>query len=91
MATMRACLIASIGLVFWGLNAFAASFDAPAVFGAYYEARAACRLGEWHDKQMSNAESQEFCLIRDALGAQLQAEGYCWNSNEQVWIACKKD
>lgn len=84
---MRSLLCSLFLLALTGVPA--SPFDGEAVSTAYYSARAACRVSEWHEKQLTQQESAEFCLILDALGAQLKANGYCWDNAELIWATCK--
>ncbi|MEP6566181.1 MAG: hypothetical protein ABJB10_13670 [Mesorhizobium sp.] len=82
------CLIA-ISLVLT-LSTPAWCFDGKKVSEVYDDVRAACRQAEMDGKEISAKDSDRYCIILDALGSQLKANGYCWNASEVEWERCKK-
>lgn len=78
--------------VFFGLTVStgALAFDGPKAADAYNDVRGECRIGETIDGRRLNSEQQaQQCVILDALGFQLKANGWCWDKGEVVWRRCK--
>jgi hypothetical protein len=65
-------------------------FDGQKVASVYSDVRPACRQAELDGQPISKAESDRFCIILDAFGFQLKANGYCWDASEVEWRLCAK-
>lgn len=80
-------LILAVGLFGTSL-AFA--FDGPTAAENYYKLSQECRLGETPEGQtLTKEQSDKSCTTLDAVGKELTANGYCWDTSEQEWATCK--
>lgn len=66
------------------------AFSAQDAVAAYDEFRAPCRQAELHGEEISAEESQKYCVALNAIGEQLQANGWCWNAKEVEWNKCEE-
>jgi hypothetical protein len=74
---------------FAGASYAAEAFEGAASSDEWYAAHQACRLGESvGGDELSNAQADEKCALRDRLTRELEAKGYCFDPSERVWAPC---
>lgn len=82
-------VLAALAVMLFSPNAGA--FDAEKAAQEYYSVRGDCRMGETVDGTLFTKDQlKEICAKRDALGAELVSNGYCWYKSEQTWVLCKE-
>ncbi len=74
-----------------GTGAAWADFDGQKVAAVYDDVRPACRQAELDGIGISPSENDRYCVILEALGDQLIANGWCWHKVEVEWHPCKPD
>jgi hypothetical protein len=76
-------------VAFMLISSAAMADDVDALKERFYENHAACRMGEFNGKPISQADSDKACGQLDRLAVVLKKAHQCWDKSELVWSPCK--